>query len=128
MEDDEGVPRAQTEGMDLTSITRDDVNTAMAALKTSMTNEVKNMLKELIEGIKSSPEPALVVKPTNTDSEANSFRETAKGMQPSPPLENDGNGTYASVPPPLVYGGPVPTPRLNPVGPPPNLVKGDFAN
>ena len=86
------------------------------------------MLKELIEGIKNSPEPALVVNPTTTVSEANSFRETAKGMQPSPPLKNDGNGTYASVPPPLVYGGLVPTPRLNPVGPPPKLVKGDFAN
>ena len=80
MEDDEGVPRAQTEAMDLTLITRDDLNAAMAHLKTFLTNKVKTMLKEFIEGIKSSPEPALVVKPTNTDSEANSFRETAKGM------------------------------------------------
>ncbi|KAI5014829.1 hypothetical protein ZWY2020_056219 [Hordeum vulgare] len=47
-------------------------------------------------------------------------------MRPSSPLENDGTGTYASVPPPMVYGGHVPIPHLNPVGPPP--VKGDFAN
>ena len=53
----------------MTSVTRDDLNTAMAALKTSLTNEVKTVLKELIEGFKSSPEPAIVVKPTVSDSE-----------------------------------------------------------
>ena len=128
MEDDEGVPHGQPEAMALTSVTRDDLNTSMAALKTSLMNEVKTMLKLLIEGIKGSPEPALVVKPANIDSDANSSKQAAKGMRPSSPLENDGTGTYASVPPPMVYGGPVPTPRLNPVGPPPKLVKGDFAN
>ena len=128
MEGEEGINHGQPEAMDLTSVTRDDLNTAMAALKTSLTNEVKTMLKELIEGFKSPPEPALVVKPTITDSEANSSKEAAKGMRPSSSHEKDGTGTYASVPPPMVYGGPVPTPRLNPVGPPPKLVKGDFAN
>ena len=112
----------------LTSVTRDDLNTAMAALKTSLTNEVKTMLKELIERTKSSPEPALVVKPANTDSKANSSKEAAKGMRPSSPLDNNGTGTYASVPPPWSMEDPVPAPRLKPVGPPPKLVKGDFAN
>ena len=128
MEGEEGINHGQPEAMDLTSVTRDDLNTAMAALKTSLTNEVKTMLKELIEGFKSSPEPAIVVKPTVTDSEANSSKEAAKGMRPSSSHEKDGTGTYASVPPPMAYGGPVLAPRLNPVGPPPKLVKGDFAN
>ena len=128
MEGEEGINHGQPEAMDLTSVTRDDLNTAMAAPKTSLTNEVKTMLKELIEGFKSSAELAIVVKPTVTDSEANSSKEAAKGMRPSSSHEKDGTGTYASVPPPMVYGGSVPAPRLNPVGPPPKLVKGDFAN
>ena len=67
MEGGEEVNRGQPEDMDLTSVTRDDLNTTMAALKTSLTSEVKTMLKELIDGLKSSPEPALVVKPTISD-------------------------------------------------------------
>ena len=61
MEGGEEINRGQPEDMDLTSVTRDDLNTAMAALKTSLMNEVKTMLKELIEGFKSPPEPAIVV-------------------------------------------------------------------
>ncbi len=80
MEGGEEVNREQPEDMDLTSVTRDDLNTAMATLKTSLTNEVKTMLKELLEGFQSSPEPAIVVKPTVSDSEANSSKEAAKGM------------------------------------------------
>ena len=57
MEGEEGINHGQPEAMDLTSVARDDLNTAMAALKTSLTNKVKTMLKELIEGFKSSPEP-----------------------------------------------------------------------
>ena len=68
MEGGEEVNRGQPEDMDLTSVTRDDLNTAMAALKTSLTNEVKTMFKEFLKGIKSSPEPALVIKPTNQES------------------------------------------------------------
>lgn len=86
------------------------------------------MFKELLEGLKSSPELALVVKPTNSELEANSTKEAAKGMQPSSPLNKNGTGTFASVPPPSVYGGPVPTPHINNLGPPPKLVKGEFSN
>ena len=108
MEGEEGINHGQPEAMDLTSVTRDDLNTAMAALKTSLTNEVKTMLKELIEGFKSPPEPAIVVKPTVTDSEANSSKEAAKGMRPSSSHEKDGTGTYASVPPPWSMEDPFP--------------------
>ena len=55
MEGGEEITHGQPEAMDLTSVTRDDLNTAMAALKTSLTNEVKTMLKELIEGFKVLP-------------------------------------------------------------------------
>ena len=108
MEGEEGINHGQPEAMDLTSVTRDDLNTAMAALKTSLTSEVKTMLKELIDGLKSSPEPVLVVKPTISDSEANSSKEAAKGMQPASPHEKDGTGTYASVPPPWSMEDPFP--------------------
>ena len=116
------------EAMELTSITRDDLNEAMASLKTSMTTEVKSMLKELLEGLKSTPNPLLVVNPTASESEANSCKEATKGTQTYSPHNKNGTGTFASVPPPPVYGGPVPTLRINHLGPPPKLVKGDFAN
>ena len=63
----------------MTSITRDDLNEAMASLKTSMTTKVKSMLKELLEGLKASPDPLLVVNPTASESEANFCKEAAKG-------------------------------------------------
>ena len=116
------------EAVELTSITQDDLNEAMASLKTSMTTEVKSMLKELLEGMKSTPDPLLVVNPTTSESEANSAKEAAKGTHVPSPHDKNGTGTFASVPPPPVYGGPVPTPRINIHGPPPKLVKGDFSN
>ena len=97
---DEEVPEA----MELNSVTRDDLNEAMASLKTSMTAEVKSMLKELLEGLKSTPDPLLVVNPTASASEDNSGKEAAKDTQTSPPHGKNGTGTYASVPPPPVYG------------------------
>ena len=109
------------EVMELTSITRDDLNEAMASLNTSMTTKVKSMLKELLEGMKSTPDPLLVVNPTTLESEANSIKEAAKGTH-----DNNGMGTFASVPPPPVYGGLVSTPRINNYGPPPKLIKGDL--
>ena len=116
------------EAMELTSITRDDLNEAMASLKTSMTAEVKSMIKELLEGMKSSPDPLLVVNPTASESEANSAKEVTKGTHVPSPHDKNGMGNFALVPPPPVYGGPVPTPHINNYGPPPKLVKGDFSN
>ena len=66
------------EAVELTSITRDNLIEAMASLKTSMTAEVKSMLKEFLEGMKSTPDPLLVVKPMASESEANSAKEAAK--------------------------------------------------
>ena len=100
----------------------------MASLKTSMTVKVKSILKELLEGLKSSPDPLCVVNPAASESGANFGKEAAKGTHTSSPHGKNGMGTYASVPPPLVYGGLVPTPHINNLGPPPKLVNGDFAN
>ena len=94
------------EAVELTSITRDDLNDAMASLRTSMTAEVKSMLKELLEGLKTSTDLLLVVNPTTSESEANSGKEAAKGTQTASPQNKNGTGTFASVPPPPVYGGP----------------------
>ena len=47
---------------------------AMASLKKSLTTEVKSMLKELLEGMKSTPGLVLVVNPTSSESEANSAK------------------------------------------------------
>ena len=86
------------EAVELTSITRGDLNEAMASLKTSMTIEVKSMLKELLEGLKATPNTLLVINPTISESEANSGKEAAKGTQTSSPHNKNGTGTFASVP------------------------------
>ena len=106
------------EAVELTLITRDNLNEAMVSLKTSMMAEVKSMFKELLEGMKSTPDPLLVVNPMTSESEANSGMETGKDTHGPSPHDKNGTGTFASVPPPLVYGGPVPTPRINNYGPP----------
>ena len=91
------------EAMELTSITRDDLNEAMASLKTSMTAEVKSMLKELFEGMKSTPDPLLVVKPTTSESEANSAKEAAKSTHVPSPHDKNEMGTFASLPLPGLW-------------------------
>jgi hypothetical protein len=128
MVDDGGSGDEVPEAVELTSITRDDLNEAMASLQTSMMTEVKSMLKELLEGLKTSTSLLQVANPTASESEANSGKEAAKGTQTSTPHDKNGTGTFASVPPPPVYGGPVPTPHINNLGPPPKLAKGDFTN
>jgi hypothetical protein len=91
-----------------------------------MTAEVKSMFKELLEGLKSPTGPMQVVNPTASESEANSGKEAAKGIQYSPPLGKNGMGIHASVGPPPDYGGPVPSPRINPLGAPPKLDLNNF--
>ena len=73
------------EAVELTLITRDDLNEVVASLKTSMMTEVKSMLKELLEGIKASPDPLLVVNPTASGSGTNSGKEATKRTQTSSP-------------------------------------------
>ena len=84
------------------------------------------MLKELLQGLDTTPDPLLVVNPTASESEANSGKEAAKGGQTFSPQNKNGTGTFASVPSPPVYGGPVPTPHINHLGPPSKHVKGQF--
>ena len=112
MVDDSGIGVEVPEAVELNSITRYDLNEAMASLKTSMTTKVKSMLKELLEGLKTPPNPLLVVNSIASESEANSGKEAAKGTQTSSLQNKNGTGTFASVPPPPVYGGPVPTPHI----------------
>ena len=82
------------EAVELTSITRDDLNKAMASLKTSMMTKVKSMLKELLEGLKATPDPLLVVNPTASESEANSSKEATKVTETSFPHNKNGTGTF----------------------------------
>jgi hypothetical protein len=79
MVDDGGSVDEVPKAVELNSVTRDDLNEAMASLKTSMMAEVKSMLKELLEGLKSTPDPLLVVNPTASASEANSGKEACEG-------------------------------------------------
>ena len=88
------------EAVELTPITRDDLNEAMASLKTSMMTEVKSMFKELLEGMKSTPDPLLVVNPTALESEANFGKETTKDTHVPSPHDKNGTGTFAAVPSP----------------------------
>ena len=64
--------------VEVTSITQDDLNEAMASLKMSMMTKVKSMLKELLVGLKASPDPLLVVNPITSVSEAHSDKEAAR--------------------------------------------------
>ncbi len=47
------------------SVSREEFNVALDTLKTSMTTEVKGMLKNILDGLKLSATPLEVVDPTN---------------------------------------------------------------
>ena len=86
------------EAVELNSVTRDDLNEAMASLKTSIMAKVKSMFKELLEGLKTSTGPLQVVNPTASEWEANSGKEATKHTQTSSPHKKNGTGTLASAP------------------------------
>ena len=88
------------EAVELTLITRDNLNEAMASLKMSMMAKGKSMLKELLEGMKSTPDPLIMVNPMALDSKANSSKEAAKSTHVPSPHDKNGTGTFASVPSP----------------------------
>ena len=99
---------------------------AMDTLKESLTTEVKSMFKDLLEGLKLSTTPLEVVRPATNVSEANPDKGEASSEQAS--VTKNGSGKFAQSAPPTHYGGPVPTPHLNSVGPPPKFIKNsDFA-
>ena len=86
------------------------------------------MLKDFLDGFKLSTHPLHVVNPTPSDTGTNSKKENASSDRNTLPQGMSGEHTFASVPPPVVYGGPVHPPNIIKLGPPPKLVKNDFAN
>src|SRR3954470_8301004 len=96
-----------------TSVSREEFNVALDTLKTSMTTEVKGMLKNFLDGLKLSTAPLEVVDPTNKVTDANSDKGEATSEKVPLSSGKSGNGTYAHVEPPLTYGGPVPSTHLN---------------
>ena len=116
------------EAVGVNTVSREDLNEAMSLLKSSMTTEVKSMFKDFLDTLKLSTDAVLVTNPTNTTSDVNSGKEGASADKDNRSQGINGSGTFASVPPPVVYGGPVHPPHIVNLGPPPKLVKNDFAN
>ena len=98
---------------------------ALDTLKTSMTTEVKGMLKNFLDGLKLSTTLLEVVDPTNKVTDANFDKGGATSDKVPLSSGRSGNGIFAHVEPPITYGGPVPSTHLNHVGPPPKLVKNE---
>ena len=69
-----------------------------------------------------------MVKPTTTESDANSGKEGASSDKNPLPQGRNRTGIHAAVAPPPSYGGPVHAPHINHLGPPPKLVLNDFPN
>ena len=128
MVDDGDRPVELPEAMGVNTVSREDLNEAMSSLKSSMTTEVKSMFKEFLDTLKLSIDAVQVVNPTTSASDVNSGKEGASADKDNHSQGINGSGTFASVPPPLVYGGPVHPPHIVNLGPPPKLVKNDFAN
>ena len=86
------------------SVSREEFNVALDTLKTSMTTEVKGMLKDFLDGLKVSTTPLEVVDPTNKVTDATSKRGEATSDQVPLTSGRSGNGIFAHVEPPLTYG------------------------
>lgn len=117
-----------SEGAAANSVTREELNEVMSTFKSSMAIEVKNMLKDFLDNYKTSTDPLLMVNPTSPDSGGDSEKGNASSEKDKMCEGTSGANAFTSVPPPLVYGGPVHPPRIINLGPPPKLVKNDFAN
>jgi hypothetical protein len=85
------------------AVTREDLNEAIASLKSSMTTEVKSLFKEFLDGLKLSTDPLQVANPTITEADANSGKEGASSDKVKSPQGKNGSGTHASVPPPGLW-------------------------
>jgi len=107
------------------SASREEFNVALDTLKTSMTAEVKGMLKNILDRLKLPIALLEVVDPTNKVTDANSDKGEATSDKVPLSSGKSGNGIFAHVEPPLSYGGPVPSTHLNHVGPPPKIVKNE---
>ena len=108
-----------------TSISREEFSVALDTLKTSMTAEVKGMLKNFLDGLKLPTAPLEVVDPTNKVTDANSDKGEATSEKAPSSSGKNGTDIFAHVEPPLVYGGPIPSTHLKHAGPPPKIVKNE---
>ena len=108
-----------------TSVSREEFNVALDTLKTSMTAEVKGMLKNFLDGLKLSTAPLEVVDPTNKVTDANSDKGEATSDKVPLFSGKSGNDIFAHVEPPLTFGGPVPFTHLNHAGSPSKIVKNE---
>ena len=105
-------------------VSREEFNAALDTLKTSMTTEVKGMLKNFLDGLKLPTAPLEVVDPTNKVTDANSDKGEATSDKVHLSSGRSGNDIFAHVEPPI-YGGPIPSTHLNHAGPPPKIVKNE---
>ena len=80
-----------------TSVSREEFNVALDTLKTSMTAEVKGILKDFLDGLKLSTAPLEVVDPTNKVTDANSDKGEANSDKVPLPSGRSGNGIFAHV-------------------------------
>ena len=106
-------------------VSHEEFNVALDTLKTSMTAEVKGMLKFFLDGLKLSTAPLEVVDPTTKVVDANSDKGEASSEKVPLPSGKSDIGIYSHVEPPLTYGGPVPSTHLNHAGSPPKIVKNE---
>ena len=74
------------------------LNEAMASLKTSMTDEVKSLFKEFLDGIKPTTDPEKVVDPTSSESDVNSGKEGASSLRPILLKERMGRASMPRLP------------------------------
>ena len=72
VEEHSGANPVSSTGDGGTTVSREEFNVALDTLKTSMTTEVKGMLKEFLDGLKLSIAPFEVAAPTNKVADANS--------------------------------------------------------
>ena len=112
----------------------------LKALTEANTAFLMEQMKLMIEGLMKPKDPNGLIDP-NTSNVAVSPSPVVNGANASTPSTEDsdatsksqkaknGTGTYASVEPPLDYGGCViPMPHINSHGPPPKLDIASFAN
>ena len=96
---EEEVPKAA----ELTSITQDDLNEAMASLETSMTVKVKSVLKELLEGMKSTPDSCLWLNPRHRSRRPIPPRKRLKVLMFLPPMTRMGREPLPRFPLPGLW-------------------------
>ena len=96
-EEHPGVIPSSSTGNGGTSVSREEFNVALHTLKTSMTAEVKGMLKNFLDGLKLSTAPLEVVDPTNKVTDANSDKGEATSEKVPLSTGRNGSGIFAHV-------------------------------